>query len=148
MTVNEDGTVVPTLDMLKAQAKRLRAAMSEKSTPLTQSMALETIAKQWGYRDWNTLSAAAKSNAPRGWVVGQKVSGLYLGHVFTGKLKAARTAQGGYSYVTVVFDEAIDVVQSDAFSSFRKQVNALLREDGVTQAKLSDGTPHMMLRSA
>lgn len=147
MTTLETGTAVPNTDALKAQAKRLRAAMSEKQTPITQSMALEAVARQWGYRDWNTLSAAAKSNAPRAWFVGQRVAGSYLGHLFQGTLKAVRAAQGGYWYVTVVFDEAIDVVESDAFSSFRKQVNVMLNANNVTPAKTSNGVPHMELRS-
>lgn len=147
MTLTETGTVVPSVDALKAQAKRLRTAMSEKQTPITQSMALETVARQWGYRDWNTLSATAKSNAPRGWLVGQRVAGSYLGHMFQGTLKAVRAASGGFWYLTVIFDEAVDVVDSDAFSSFRKQVNVTLNADGVTPAKTSNGVPHMELRS-
>ncbi len=148
MTHFENTTTVPRIDELKAQAKRLRAAMSDKQAPISQSMALETVARQWGYRDWNTISAVAKSNAPRGWFVGQRVSGSYLGHAFHGKLKAVRAATGGFWYVTVIFDEAVDVVDSEAFSSFRKQVNVVLNEDGVTHAKTSNGVPHMELRVA
>lgn len=148
MTTLTNGTDVPDLDALKAQAKRLRAAMAEKQTPITQSMALEAIARQWGYRDWNTLSAVSKSNAPRGWHVGQRVAGQYLGHLFQGKLKAVRAANGGYWYLTVIFDEPVDVVEFDSFSSFRKQVNVTLNEDGVTPAKTSNGVPHMELRAA
>ncbi|MGH1579258.1 glyoxalase superfamily protein [Planktotalea sp.] len=142
-----NGTAVPTPDALKSQAKRLRSAMAEKQTPISQGMALEAIARQYGYRDWNTLSAAAKSNAPRGWHVGQRVSGRYLGHLFSGTLKAVRAAHGGYWYLTVVFDEAVDVVDSEAFSSFRKQVNVTLNPEGVTHAKTSNGIPHMELRA-
>lgn len=142
------GTDVPSLDALKAQAKRLRMAMAEKQTPISQSIALETIARQWGFRDWNTLCAKAKSNAPRGWHVGQRVSGHYLGHMFEGSLKAVRSATAGYWYLTVIFDTPVDVVTSEAFSAYRKQVNVTLTEDGVTPAKTSDGQPHMILRSA
>ncbi len=147
MTIFENATAVPNSEQLKTQAKRLRAAMSEKQTPITQSMALEAVARQWGYRDWNTLCAASKSNAPRGWFVGQRVAGTYLGHSFQGALKAVRAANGGFWYVTVIFDDAVDVVTSEAFSSFRKQVNVVLTENGVTQAKTSNGVPHMELRA-
>ena len=143
----EIGAAVPNVDALKAQAKRLRAAMNEKQTPITQSMALEAIARQWGFRDWNTLSAKAKSNLPRAWFVGQRVTGRYLGHAFDGQLKAVRSASGGYWYLTVLFDQPVDVVTSEAFSSYRKQVNVVLNEDAVTQAKTSDGVPHMELRA-
>lgn len=146
MTPLQSAAQLPSLNALKAQAKRLRAAMAEKQTPVSQSMALEALAKQWGYRDWNTLSAALKSNAPPQWHVGQAVYGWYLGHPFKGKLKAVRLAQGGYCYVTVVFDQAIDVVKSEGFSAFRKQVNATLDESGTTPAKLSDGTAQMVLK--
>lgn len=40
----ENGTSVPSSDQLTAQAKRLRVAMAEKQTPITQSMALQTAA--------------------------------------------------------------------------------------------------------
>ncbi|WP_293450770.1 glyoxalase superfamily protein [Planktotalea sp.] len=34
-----------------------------------------------------------------------------------------------------------------SFSSSRKQVNVVLNEDGVAQAKTSNGVPHMELRA-
>ncbi len=46
MTTTHNGTPVPSPDALKSQAKRLRAAMAEKQTPITQSMALEAVARQ------------------------------------------------------------------------------------------------------
>lgn len=147
MKLIKNGTSVPSSDQLKAQAKRLRVAMAEKQTPITQSMALEAVARQWGYRDWNTLSAATKSDDLRGWSVGQPVAGTYLGHMFQGKLNAVRAANSGFWYVTVVFNESVDVVTSSAFSSFRKQVNVVLNADGVTHAKTSEGVPHMELRA-
>jgi len=145
MTLTQIGTQVPPVAALKAQAKRLRAAMAEKNTPLTHAMALEAVARQWGYRDWNTLSAKAHASAAVGWHVGQAVTGAYLGHEFTGRLKAVRAATGGFWYLTVVFDTPVDVVESAAFSAFRKQVNVVLGETGVTRERLSNGTPHMRL---
>ena len=97
MKLIKNGTSVPSSDQLKAQAKRLRVAMAEKQTPITQSMALEAVARQWGYRDWNTLSAATKSDDLRGWSVGQPVAGTYLGHMFQGKLKAVRASNKPYN---------------------------------------------------
>ena len=58
-----------------------------------------------------------------------------------------RAANGGFWYLTVIFDEAVDVVEFASFSSFHKQVNVVLNEDGVTQAKTSNGVPHMELRA-
>ena len=53
---------MPNLDELKSQAKRLRASLAG-TTPISHVKALEAVAKQHGYRDWNT-SHAACANAP------------------------------------------------------------------------------------
>ena len=52
-------TTYPSIDELKAQARRLRQAMAERGDDMSHSTALELIAKQHGLRDWNTLSALA-----------------------------------------------------------------------------------------
>ena len=83
MKLIKNGTSVPSSDQLKAQVKRLRVAMAEKQTPITQSMALEAVARQWGYRDWNTLSAATKSDDLRGWSVGQQHEVMILRACYT-----------------------------------------------------------------
>ena len=137
--------MIPTRDALKAQAKRLRASLVEKGTQISHSAALETVANQWGYRDWNTLAAAAR--AVPAWQVGQTVSGRYLGHAFTGRLKAVRAGAGGHWHLTLVFDRPIDVVSSDRFSSLRRQVNATVTAEGVTHEKTSDGQPHLILNT-
>ncbi len=49
---------LPTLDALKSQAKRLRTELAHAGTELGHSRALELMAKQYGYKDWNTLHAA------------------------------------------------------------------------------------------
>ncbi|MEM9581222.1 MAG: glyoxalase superfamily protein, partial [Pseudomonadota bacterium] len=107
MSLSNPGTPLPGITDLKAQAKRLRAAMSDHGTPISQSTALETIARQWGFRDWNTLSARARSAdtvTNPGWFVGQRVGGHYLGHPVSGVLKAVRGAAKGFCHITVVFD--------------------------------------------
>ncbi len=135
---------LPTRAALKAQAKRLRATLGDQGTPLTHAAALETIARQWGYRDWNTLSAAADTTPT--WQVGQTVTGHYLGHAFTARLKSVREAARGHWHLTLVFDHPIDVVTSEQFSSLRRQVNAIVNARGVTHEKTSDGQPHLVLR--
>ncbi len=140
-------TSIPTRDVLKAQAKTLRRDMETRGTPITHAQALETIAHQWGARDWNTLSAQASKAAP-GWTPGQRVSGHYLGHAFKGVVKAARLSSSGFWSLTLRFDEAIDVVASTHFSAFRRQVNVTLNADGQTAQKTSDGQPHLVLDRA
>lgn len=135
---------IPTRDALKAQARRLRGTLADQGTPVSHATALETIARQWGFRDWNTLAAAAGS-APT-WQVGQKVAGHYLGHAFTARLKSVHEAAGGHWHLTLVFDQPIDVVTSDRFSALRRQVNATINARGVTHEKTSDGQPHLVLQ--
>lgn len=48
----------------KAMAKSLRDSLAAKSISLSHSACLEVVAKQWGFADWNTLSA--KLNAEPG----------------------------------------------------------------------------------
>ncbi|MFT6676806.1 MAG: hypothetical protein ACJAVM_003011 [Sulfitobacter sp.] len=135
---------IPSRDVLKAQAKRLRSDLAARGQNISHAEALETIAHQWGMRDWNTIAAKA-SNAHPGWAPGQRVSGRYLGHCFKGEVKAARQSANGYWSLTLRFDEAVDVVTSDLFSSFRRQVNTTVNSAGHSPQKTSDGVPHMVL---
>lgn len=43
----------------KSMASRLRTRLSMTGTEITRSQALELVAAQLGYRDWNTCAAAA-----------------------------------------------------------------------------------------
>lgn len=137
-----------TIQALKAQAKRLRAAMSEAGTPLTHSAALEAVARQHGHRDWNSASAAAAWEHPARWQVGQAVHGRYLGQPFTGRIKGAREGTGGYWHLVLTFDTPVDVVHSAHFSNMRAQVNCVVNARGVTYEKTSDGQPHLTLQAA
>ena len=137
--------ILPGRDALKTQAKRLRSTLAQQGTPISHSAALETLASQWGFRDWNTLSAAAETATPV-WQVGQAVAGQYLGHDFTGRLKSVRQASGGHWHLTLVFDQPIDVVASERFSALRRQINATVNARGVTHQKTSDGQPHLVLK--
>lgn len=136
---------LPSRDALKAQAKRLRADLALRGTDINHAQALESLAHQWGFQDWNTLSAkAAATNAPQ-WTVGQRISGAYLGHPFTGTIKAAQTRGSEYWALTLVFDTAIDVVASEGFSAFRRQVNCTVNASGQTVQKISGDIPHVAL---
>ena len=140
-------TTVPGRDVLKAQAKALRKALAARGQDMTHAEALEPIAHQWGARDWNTLSAQSARVTP-GWTPGQRVTGQYLGHPFRGVVKAARLSSSGMWSLTLRFDEAIDVVTSELFSAFRRQVNATVNAQGRTPQKTSDGQPHLVLSRA
>ena len=142
--MTNDTTQIPPRDVLKAQAKRLRADFAARGQEMTHSEALETIAHQWGARDWNTLSAMARSSHP-GWAPNQRVKGRYLGHPFEGFIKSARQSANGYWSLSIRFDQAIDVVASKLFSSFRQQITGTVNELGQSPRKTSDGQPHLVL---
>lgn len=140
-------TPIPSRDVLKAQAKTLRRDMAARGQSISHAEALETIAHQWGARDWNTISAQSAKATP-GWAPGMRVAGRYLGHPFEGVVKAARQSSAGFWSVTLRFDAAIDVVASDKFSAFRRQVNATLNSAGHSPQKTSDGQPHLVVHPA
>ena len=142
---------MPSVASLKQQAKLLRASLGAQGQTITHAQALESIAQQWGARDWNTLSALAApvSKSAQGdanmtrYTPGMRVSGRYLGHAFDAKIKAARANANGYWSLTLRFDTPIDVVASDHFSSFRQQVNCTVSPEGRSAQKTSDGMPHI-----
>ena len=142
-------TPLPTRSALKAQAKRLRAAMADSGQIISHGQSLEAIAQQWGARNWNTINALAQDDPiPSNqlhWAVGQSVSGRYLGHQFEGRIKSARSTSSGYWTLTLIFNTPIDVVDSNHFSNIRRQVNCIVGPDGRTARKTSDGQPHVVL---
>lgn len=140
---------LPSLEALKAQARNLRGSLEREGNFIKHGEALEFIAAQYGYRDWNTLHAAV-GNAPRGELaVGSTVSGAYLGQPFTGTILSL-TALGGGTHFRVSLDlnEAVDVVRFDSFSAFRKRINGTVDKRGISHAHTSDGTPHLVIEVA
>ena len=139
-------TPLPDLAALKAQAKRLRTTLASEGNFISHSEALEFIARQYGYRDWNTLHAAAGNRPAEPWQLGTKVTGRYLGQAVSGEIIALTRLGGGTRYrVTLDLDEAVDVVTFDSFSAYRKRINATINRDGVTAARTSNGEPHLRL---
>jgi hypothetical protein len=125
----------------KARARQIKA---ESEGALSLAAALESVAKEMGFRDWNTASARL-SNAPdTSWQVGERVRGHYLKQAFSGRIHGVRELQAGTGYeVTIHFDAAVDVVEWDSFSAHRQSVTALVSPEGVSWAKTSDGVPHL-----
>lgn len=145
--VHENRTL-PTLDQLKAQAKSLRKALMEKGTNVTHSQALEMMAKQLGFRDWNTASARLSNRPGPPVAVGQRVSGQYLKQEFTGTVVGIRQFGGPDNWrVSVHFDEPVDVVTFDSFSSYRQRVSCTVDQNGKAISRTSDGQPHLVLRN-
>lgn len=141
-------TPLPSLDTLKDQAKRLRARFADEAQPVSHSRALELIAAQYGFRDWNTLHAAVGNRPPfNPWMLGSRVRGTYLGQPFDAEVIGvqALTTQPGRYRMTMHFDTPVDVVTFDSFSAFRQRVNCTVDETGRTLEKTSNGRPHLEL---
>lgn len=136
----------PSAASLKAEAKALRAERDHAGTPLAHGAALEEIARRHGYRDWNTASAALPERAVSPVQVGQRVRGTYLKQPFVGMVLGVQLLADMRHYkVTVKFDQPVDVVTSQLFSSFRQRVTATVDLRGISPAHTSDGEPHMRL---
>lgn len=129
----------------KNQAKILRAQLG--AGMLTHAQALETVAKQNGFRNWNTLHGSLSDRAEmRSYRPGDRVRGAYLGHPFEGTVKSCATwGQDGQMRITIRFATPIDVVEFDSFSAFRQQVTAVLGKDGVSTRRTSKDVPHMVV---
>lgn len=138
---------LPTRDVLKDQARRLRKSLETASQPVSHGRALELIAGQYGYRDWNTLSASAPSMRAKPPVqVGDTVRGTYLGQTFTGTVRGLQALSDDRHYrATIVFDRPVDVVTFDSFSALRQRVTLTIDERGRTREKTSNGQPHLEL---
>ncbi len=138
---------IPSVVVLKSQAKRLRADLAARGRPASHAETLEMVAHQWGMRDWNTLSARA-SAAVGGWAPGDRVTGRFLDQPFSGIVKAARGSADNMWSLTLRFDTPVDVVTSPLFSNMRQQVNAVVDANGVSPRKTSNGLPHLVLHRA
>jgi len=138
-----------TVASLKAEARVLRQDRAARGAPITQSSALEHVAREHGYRDWNTARASLPERYGTPADVGGRVSGTYLGQKFDGVVLGLQLLPDLQHYkITVKFDEPIDVVTSELFSAFRQRVTAVIDLRGVSLASTSNGEPHMRVRRA
>ena len=137
---------LPALEGLKTQAKRLRQSLTAEGNFITHSEALELLAHQHGYRDWNTLHAAAGNRPATPLALGANIAGHYLGQAFKGEIIALASLNHGSHYrLTIDFDEPVDVVTFDSFSAFRKRVNCTVAADGRSPALTGNGQPQMVI---
>jgi hypothetical protein len=136
-----------TIPAFKAQARRLRTGLADGGHTLSHGAALELVARQHGYRDWNTLSALAERDPTvADLTIGAAVSGRYLGQDFTGRLVGLQVLpKGGRYRATIQFDAPVDVVAFESFSAFRHRVTVVVDSGGATKEKTSNGRPHLEL---
>jgi hypothetical protein len=135
---------LPSPEAAKLQAKRLRKALHAEGNFISHSESLEFLAKQHGFRDWNTFRACLPS-AAADLAVGQPVEGRYLGQAFKGELLGLQRLKGDRQKVVIELDEPVDVVRSPHFSSLRKRVTGVLERNRASYEKTSDGQPVLAL---
>ncbi len=140
--------LLPSLQALKDQAKRLRTALNARGGTLSHGHALERLAKQYGFRDWNTLHAAL-GNRPDfdPYALGSRVRGSYLGQPFEGRVIGVQAvlSRPDLHRLVLDFDEPVDVVRFESFSAFRKRVTCTVDASGCSPARTSDGRPQVEL---
>ena len=138
----------PPIDELKLQARRLRQAMNDHGDAISHSTALELVAKQYGTRNWNTLSALAvkmNNDTKLPLVIGATISGRYLNQAFTGKILTITERSDGLYEISIHFDKPVDVVTFESFSAFRQRITALIDHTGVSPRKTSNGLSQLIL---
>lgn len=91
-------SLITNRDQAKARTRELRAGLAIAGTPVSHSQALELVAAELGYCDWNTASARL-SNAPEVAIqVADQVAGRYLKQRFTGRVLGVREIAGGRGF--------------------------------------------------
>lgn len=134
------------LEAVKQQAKILRQHLADNEQILSHSQSLEIIAKQKGFRDWNSLHAHIGNQPIDAFAIGQRVCGTYLGQSFTGQLlKVGKIADSKRYGITVKFDKAVDVITFQGMSNWRTQVHLTVNGTGETNERTSNGQPHMII---
>lgn len=138
---------IPNLDIIKDQAKRLRATLLEsKGEAVSHSQSLEMIAHQYGFKDWNVLHAAIGNRSPECPVVlGDHVTGRYLSQEFEAEVFGVVALGPDRYQITLHFDEPVDVVIFKSFSNMRQRVTCKVDATGKTLEKTSDGRPQVQL---
>jgi hypothetical protein len=137
----------PSPQTLKAEAKALREERALAGKPLTQSAALEEVARRHGFRDWNTAVAAMPERIVVPVQVGQRVEGTYLSQKFTGLVLGMKLMPDMRHYeVTVKFDKPVNVWKGKLAVALRQRVTATIDHRGISKSHTSDGEPHMRVR--
>lgn len=136
---------LPSIMQAKQEAKRLRGQLASQGTEISHTNALELIAKQYGFRDWNTFHAAIGDRPPENWKPGGRVRGTYMAQPFEATVMTVTMVTSGWYRLMLNLDEAVDVVTFDSFSNFRKRVQGTVGPAGETRERTSNGVPHLKL---
>lgn len=139
----------------KTNARRLRDALATEGVDISRAKALELVAKQYGARDWNTLSArpvataASEPKAPVPFSVGETVAGTFNGSPAKGRvIGLEETIKPDLWRVTVAFNPPVDVSTSKLFSSERRRIQMVVGADGRSRRLTGTETGVMALERA
>ncbi len=135
----------PSVAEAKRQAKRLRTQLGRQGTPVSHGNALELVAHQHGFRDWNAFHAAMGNRPPEGWSPGDRVEGSYLSQAFSATIVAVEMVRPGWFRLVLDLDEAVDVVTFESFSNFRTRIRGVVGPEGHSRERTSDGLPQLRL---
>lgn len=136
---------LPSIAAAKAKARCLRAELQAGGTTISHGKSLELIARQQGYRDWNTLHAAIGKRRPIALTVGDHVRGHYLSQPFDAEIVSVETVRPGWFRIILDLDEPVDVVTFDSFSNLRRRVAGVVGPAGTSREKTSNGRPQLEL---
>ncbi|MEM9582115.1 MAG: glyoxalase superfamily protein [Pseudomonadota bacterium] len=136
---------LPTLIDAKNMAKALRKRLADEGVILAHSQALERIAQDHGFKDWNGFHAAIEARQSEARRVGARVTGRYLSQPFAAKILSSEPLRPGWFRLVLDLDEAVDVVRFESFSNLRKQIRFEVGPAGHSKERTSDGTPHVEL---
>lgn len=136
---------VSSIAAAKAAARELRARLAAEGRAIGHGRALELIAHQEGYRDWNACRAALEAADAPPWTPGARVRGRYLSQPFAATVVSATRVSPGWYRLVLDLDAAVDVVTFDSFSSYRKRIQGTVGPAGTSRARTSDGRPQLVL---
>jgi len=138
---------LPTIAQAKAMAREWRAARKQAGESLRHGAALEHVARQLGFRDWNLCAAMLSQAEAQRYQPGQVVRGRYLSQPFSARVLRATAVEGRVGWVRLELDleVPVDVVTSQRFSSFRRRVNGVIGPEGFSREQTSDGQPHLVI---
>ncbi|SDU28450.1 glyoxalase superfamily protein [Stappia sp. ES.058] len=136
---------LPTRLEAKAQARRLRAGLGERGIRIGHAQALERVAHDHGFRDWNALHAAIDDRPPANWTRGGRVSGTYLLQSFTARVVDAEPLRSGWVRMVLDLDDPVDVVSFDGFSNLRRRIRGLVGPRGHSRERTSTGNAHLRI---
>lgn len=141
----------------KSHAKRLRDALAAEGIAVSHGKALDLVARQQGARDWNTLSAQAKSDASPAnetesgpsFSLGQTVEGTFKDRPARGRvIGLSETIKPDLWRVTVHFDPPVNASTSTNFVVERRRVEMVIGSDGRSRRLTGTETGVMALHRA